>query len=91
VLVRVRAFEQNLHQMPDPYNILMCNLHLHDGAKDGNKALVPYTGNFIKEDPNDNEKAKRKYGVSPTLMGWYEIQQAFYRLLPDDTVDFDSR
>ncbi len=48
-------------------------------------------GNFIREDKNDTEKAKRKYGISPTLMGWYEIQQAFYRLLPADTVTFDSR
>lgn len=50
-----------------------------------------HAGNFIREDKNDTEKAKRKYGISPTLMGWYEIQQAFYRLLPADTVTFDSR
>ena len=48
-------------------------------------------GNFIREDENDTEKAKRKYGISPTLMGWYEIQQAFYRLLPEGMVTFDSR
>ena len=48
-------------------------------------------GNFIREDKVDPEKSKRKYGISSTLMGWYEIQQAFYRLLPADTVTFDSR
>ena len=48
-------------------------------------------GNFIREDKNDTAKAKRKYGISPTLMGWYEIQQAFYRLLPEGMVTFDSR
>ena len=49
------------------------------------------SGNFIREDKNDTEKARRKYGISPTLMGWYEIQQAFYRMLPAGTVTFDSR
>ena len=55
------------------------------------KGMQLRAGNFIREDKNDTEKAKRKYGISPTLMGWYEIQQAFYRLLPADTVTFDSR
>lgn len=50
-----------------------------------------FAGNFIREDKNDTEKAKRRYGISPTLMGWYEIQQAFYRLLPGGMVTFDSR
>ena len=32
-----------------------------------------------------------KYGKKGTIMGWYEIQQAFYRALPADTVTFGSR
>jgi hypothetical protein len=55
------------------------------------KCQLCCSGNFIREDKNDTEKARRKYGISSTLMGWYEIQQAFYRMLPAGTVTFDSR
>lgn len=39
----------------------------------------------------DPSKSLSKYGKRGTILGWYEIQSAFYRALPPDTVVFDSR
>jgi hypothetical protein len=33
----------------------------------------------------------RKWGKKVAVLGWYEIQMAFYRALPPDTVVFNSR
>ncbi|EIE25083.1 FAD/NAD(P)-binding domain-containing protein [Coccomyxa subellipsoidea C-169] len=48
-------------------------------------------GNEVKSEKMDPSKSLSKYGKRGTILGWYEIQSAFYRALPPDTVVFDSR
>jgi hypothetical protein len=33
----------------------------------------------------------KKYGKRGTMLGWYEVQLAFFRTLPPGTVSLDSR
>jgi hypothetical protein len=49
------------------------------------------SGNEVKSVLTDHDKSLKKYGKQSTFLGWYEIQSAFYRALPPDTVVFNSR
>ena len=53
--------------------------------------MVHCAGNEVKSEKMDPSKSLSKYGKRGTILGWYEIQSAFYRALPPDTVVFDSR
>ncbi|CAL8461953.1 g1484 [Coccomyxa elongata] len=48
-------------------------------------------GNEVKSEKMDPGNSLKKYGKRGTILGWYEIQSAFYRALPPDDVVFNSR
>lgn len=48
-------------------------------------------GNEVKSEKMDPGNSLKKYGKRGTILGWYEIQSAFYRALPPDNVVFNSR
>lgn len=45
----------------------------------------------MKSETYDPNEMLKKWGKKVAILGWYEIQTAFYRALPPDTVVFNSR
>lgn len=57
-----------------------------------NYAAVDYAaGNEVKSERLDPGESLKKYGKRGAILGWYEIQSAFFRALPPDTVQFNTR
>lgn len=53
--------------------------------------LGTIAGNEMKSETYDPNEMLKKWGKKVAILGWYEIQTAFYRALPPDTVVFNSR
>ncbi len=48
-------------------------------------------GNVLRSSKIDFADNLKKYGKRGTMLGWYEVQLAFFRTLPPGTVSLDSR